>query len=137
MFNVNIYASECITKRCSGRSQVIPNQALHVREILLRSARGQMLSEVQQNELQYGDDESEDGQDLFSADMDKMERRDVVDYLEMRIREQAAARAALSRAGKDAGKGTAAKDASADKVQQPENRAQNVPQEGSEPKEQD
>ena len=87
MFNVPIYLSECVSKRSSGRSEVIPNQALHIREILERSARGQFLTQVQMNALQYGEDEPEDGNDLFDTDDDRLDMQDKLSYLEQRLQE--------------------------------------------------
>lgn len=87
MFNVPIYLSECVSKRSTGRSEVIPNQALHIREILERSARGQFLTQVQMNALQYGQDEPEDGNDLFDPDDDRLDMHDKLSYLEQRILE--------------------------------------------------
>lgn len=87
MFNVPIYLSECVSKRSTGRSEVIPNQALHIREILERSARGQFLTQVQMNALQYGQDEPEDGNDLFETDDDRLDMQDKLSYLELRLKE--------------------------------------------------
>lgn len=87
MFNVPIYLSECVYKRSTGRSEVIPNQALHIREILERSARGQFLTQVQMNALQYGQDEPEDGNDFFEPDDDRLDIQDKLSYLELRLKE--------------------------------------------------
>lgn len=87
MFNVPIYECTQVGEVNQGRSEVIPNQALHIREILQRSARGQYLPEVQANTLEYGPDEDEDGQDLFLPTDDKFEIYDKLSYYEARILE--------------------------------------------------
>lgn len=91
MFNVPIYESENTLEIVKGRSEVIPNQALSIREIIQRSNRGQLLAEVQGNQLQYGDDEDPDGEDFFEYDDDKFDQRDKLSYLEQRLQEAKAA----------------------------------------------
>ncbi len=97
MFNVNIYGSDSVFENPKGRSEVIPNQAMSIREIVARSSRGQVLSEVQGNELQYGEDEDEDGNDIVEYDDDKFEVRDKLSYLEERINSAKAAQEALKK----------------------------------------
>ncbi len=87
MFNVPIYESENTLEIVKGRSEVIPNQALSIREIIQRSNRGQLLAEVQGNILQYGEDEDPDGEDIFEYDDDKFDQRDKLSYLEQRLQE--------------------------------------------------
>lgn len=87
MFNVSIYECIQVGEVNQGRSEVIPNQALHIREILQRSARGQNLYEVQANNLEYGPDEDEDSQDLFEPSDDKFEIHDKLSYYEARVLE--------------------------------------------------
>lgn len=87
MFNVNIYASNKTCEDPKGRSEMIPNQAKNLREILARSARGQILPEVQANALQYGDDEDPEGNDLFDPEDDKFDVRDKVSYYEIRLQQ--------------------------------------------------
>lgn len=85
MFNVSIYQCSTRGEVPHGRSELIPNQALSIRQIIERSSRGQILAEVQGNALQYGDDEDEDGNDFFEYDDDKFEVRDKVSYFEARL----------------------------------------------------
>lgn len=40
-----------------GKSMTVPNQALSIREIMYKSLRGSLLSEVSHNHLEYGEDE--------------------------------------------------------------------------------
>lgn len=40
-----------------GKSATVPNQALSIREIMYKSLRGSLLSEVSHNHLEYGEDE--------------------------------------------------------------------------------
>lgn len=87
MFNVPIYECTQVGEVNQGRSEVIPNQALHIREILQRSARGQNLPEVQANNLDYGPDEDEDASDLFEPTDDKFEIQDKLSYYEARVLE--------------------------------------------------
>lgn len=94
MFDVNIYESKDPFEHPKGRSEVIPNQALSLREIIERSSRGQMLREVQGNELQYGEDEDEDGIDMFAPDDDKFDVRDKLSYFEARLQRAKAEQAA-------------------------------------------
>lgn len=85
MFDIKIYESKDVCEHPKGRSEVIPNQALSLREIIQRSSRGQVLREVQGNELQYGEDEDEDGIDMFAPDDDKFDVRDKLTYFEQRL----------------------------------------------------
>lgn len=85
MFNVSIYACSTRGEVPQGRSELIPNQALSIRQIIERSSRGQILAEVQGNQLQYGDDEDEEGVDLFDPDDDKFDVRDKLSYYEQRL----------------------------------------------------
>lgn len=97
MFNVLIYHSENVTEKVSGRSEVIPNQALSLRQIIERSARGMQMREMMLNHLQYGEDESEDGEDLFDPYDDKFDVRDKLSYLEQRLESAKAAKAAYEK----------------------------------------
>lgn len=97
MFNVPIYDSENVTEKVSGRSEVIPNQALSLRQIIERSARGMQMREMLANQLQYGEDENEDGEDLFDLTDDKFEVRDKLSYLEQRLESAKAAKAAYEK----------------------------------------
>lgn len=114
MFNVSIYESENIFKDPKGRSEVIPNQALHLREIIKRSMSGQILAEVQGNQLEYGEDESEEGIDLFEPDDDRFEIQDKLSYFEARLEEmkkaQKAQKEAKSKEQKDEAKDVQAED---------------------------
>lgn len=106
MFNVPIYQCTQVGEVNQGRSELIPNQALHIREILQRSARGQNLAEVQANNLEYGPDEDEDNQDLFLPSDDKLEVLDKLSYYEARLLEmkkakEAAIKAKLEDKGKE------------------------------------
>lgn len=97
MFNVPIYESVNTLEHVKGRSEVIPNQALSIREIIQRSNRGQILAEVQGNNLQYGDDQDPDGEDFFEYDDDKLDQRDKLSYLEQRLKEAKEADAAYKK----------------------------------------
>lgn len=97
MFNVPIYESENTLEIVKGRSEVIPNQALSIREIIQRSNRGQLLAEVQGNVLQYGEDEDPNGEDIFEYDDDKLDQRDKLSYLEQRLLEAKVANAAYKK----------------------------------------
>lgn len=97
MFNVPIYISENVTEKVSGRSEVIPNQALSLRQIIERSARGMQMRELMLNQLQFGEDENEDGEDLFDLTDDKFEIRDKLSYLEQRLQSAKAAEAAYEK----------------------------------------
>lgn len=97
MFNVSIYKSENVTEKVSGRSEVIPNQALSLRQIIERSARGMQMREMLANQLQYGEDENEDGEDLFDLTDDKFDVRDKLSYLEQRLEAAKAAKAAYEK----------------------------------------
>ena len=79
-------------KHCKGRSEVIPNQALSLRDIMNRSLRGQYLAEVAANQLQYGDDAPED--DGMPDFEDKFDVLDHASYLEQRVNEFKAAKEA-------------------------------------------
>lgn len=79
-------------KHCKGRSEVIPNQALSLRDIMIRSLRGQYLAEVAANQLQFGEDESE-SDDLPEFE-DKFDMLDHASYLEQRVNEFKAAKEA-------------------------------------------
>ena len=85
MFNVPIYGCSIRGEVPHGRSELIPNQALSIRQIIERSSRGQILAEVQRNQLQYGEDEDEDGVDLFDPEDDKFDVRDKLSYYEQRL----------------------------------------------------
>lgn len=98
MFNVPIYQCTQVGEVNQGRSELIPNQALHIREILQRSARGQNLPEVQANNLEYGKDENEDNHDLFDPSDDKLEVLDKLSYYEARVLEMKKARDAAKKA---------------------------------------
>lgn len=71
-----------------GKSETVPGRALHIGDIMLRSLRGAILPEVQNNHLEYGDDEDfEDAmpQETDLTDIDEtLERRS---YLEERIKQ--------------------------------------------------
>lgn len=115
MFNVIIYASDKTCEDPKGRSEMIPNQAKNLREILARSARGQILPEVLANSLQYGDDEDPEGNDLFDPEDDKFDVRDKLSYFEIRLQQakdaQKAAKEAKLAQSKDEAKDNADEDA--------------------------
>ena len=94
MYNVPIYESESVFENPKGRSEVIPNQALSIRDIVTRSSRGQFLAEVQGNTLQYGDDENEDERDFFEPDEDRFDQIDKLSYYEERLNAAKASRKA-------------------------------------------
>ena len=70
-----------------GISQTVPSQALQVRDIMERSLRGQILPEIQMNQLQYGENLPHD-----VAEVDELEDRtdveEYVGYLESRVKAQ-------------------------------------------------
>lgn len=70
-----------------GISQTVPSQALQIRDIMERSLRGQILPEIQGNQLQYGEDLPHE-----LADVDELEDRtdveEYVGYLENRVKAQ-------------------------------------------------
>lgn len=70
-----------------GISQTVPSQSLHVRDIMERSLRGQILPEIQMNQLQYGKDLPHD-----LAVVDELEDRtdveEYIGYLENRVKAQ-------------------------------------------------
>lgn len=106
MFNVPIYQCTQAGEVNTHRSEVIPNQALNLREIIQRSARGQFLAEVQANALEYGEDENEDNHDLFEPDDTRQEVHDKLGYyqarvLEMKKAQEAAKQAKLEEIGKE------------------------------------
>lgn len=71
-----------------GKSEVVPNQALNIRDIMLRSLRGAILPEVQNNQLEFGDDETHD--DAFNPEIDLTdieETAEKVSYLNQRIKQ--------------------------------------------------
>lgn len=76
-------------KHCVGRSEVVPNQALSLREIMNRSLKGQRLMEVTMNQLQYGEDDREDPE--LPEFEDKFDVLDHANYLEQRVAEYKAA----------------------------------------------
>lgn len=70
-----------------GKSETVPDQALKIRDIMERSLRGQILPELQQNQLQYGDDQDHEMSDFDNlGDLSDIEES--VSYLEGRIKEQ-------------------------------------------------
>lgn len=73
-----------------GRSETVPNQALSLRDIIMRSSRGQYLAEVAGNQLQYGEDEDPDNDTLDGIE-DKFDALDRASYLEARLAELRAA----------------------------------------------
>lgn len=79
-----------------GESETVPNQALHIREIMERSARGQILPEVQYNELQYGDDLPEELADLDDMD-DFSDIEEKISYYENRVKEMKDAKEAAKK----------------------------------------
>lgn len=119
MFNVSIYASNKTCEDSKGRSEMIPNQAKNLREILARSARGQILPEVQANSLQYGDDEDPEGHDFLDPEDDKFDVRDKLSYYELRLQQakdaQEAAKEAKIVQHKDEAKDNANEDVNAAK----------------------
>lgn len=77
-----------------GKSETIPNQALNIREIMMRSLRGALLPEVQNNNLEYGEDEDfEDGFDPEVDLTDIDENNERLSYLEQRVKQQKDAQA--------------------------------------------
>lgn len=100
MYNIPIYESENVLEFPSGRSETIPNQTKSVREILARSARGQILSEVQANNLQYGEDEDPEGMDFIRPEDDKFDVRDKLSYYERRLQQAKDAQKAAKEAKK-------------------------------------
>lgn len=98
MFNVPIYQCTQVGEVNAHRSEVIPNQAINLREIIQRSARGQFLAEVQANALQYGEDENEDSHDLFEIDDTRQEVHDKLGYYEARVLEMKKAQEAANEA---------------------------------------
>lgn len=95
-----IYESKHIQEKPRGRSEVIPNQALSLRQIIEKSSRGMMLSEVRANQLQYGDDEDEDGRDLFTQEDDIFDVHDRLSYYEQRLQQEKEVRKASIEAQK-------------------------------------
>lgn len=96
----------CI-QMCEGISETVPNQALKIRDIMERSLRGQILPEVQQNQLQYGQDLPHELAELDEFE-DRTDVEEYANYLEKRIEEQKQAlerekseKAKQSEAGKD------------------------------------
>lgn len=107
MFNVPIYQCTQVGEVNTHRSEVIPNQAINLREIIQRSARGQFLAEVQANALEYGEDENEDNFDLFAIDDTRQEVHDKLGYYEARLIEMKKAQEAEKQAKlKEKGKET-------------------------------
>lgn len=71
-----------------GKSETIPGRALHICEIMLRSLRGAILSEVQNNKLDYGEDEG--FEDAFDHEVDLTDLDETMQqrsYLEQRIQQ--------------------------------------------------
>lgn len=73
-----------------GKSMTVPNQALSIRDIMERSLRGAMLSEVAHNRLEYGDDEDYDDEMPTEMDLSDMDvAAEQIDAAKARINEHA------------------------------------------------
>lgn len=94
-----------------GDSMTVPNQALKIRDIMERSLRGQILPELQQNVLQYGEDLPMDLSDLDEFE-DLTDVEEYTNYLGKRINQQ---KEAIERA-----KAEKAKQSEADEEEAPE-----------------
>lgn len=74
-------------QECAGESMTVPNQALKIRDIMERSLRGQILPEVQMNNLQYGPDMPHELSDIDELE-DRTDVEEYANYLEKRITQQ-------------------------------------------------
>lgn len=78
-----------------GKSECVPNQALNIRDIMMRSLRGSILPEVQMNNLEYGQDE--DFEDAFGQEVDLTdieETQEKLSYFQQRVKQVEQARQA-------------------------------------------